>query len=624
MNKKILIKRLKLLLALGRVIEVPIELLYNKKAWEKDHKKNEIFDGIMEKHPPDELFNRLQEWDKKPHSYFGIRPGFTARVEAYAGDSITPRDLSGLFEEGDELTLGPFKPLGSTDDFFSKLNRWYYGSMGQRAFTWEGKVPIKLPNDPLIQKANARNLHQRVVQGDFGKKGSIIVQKWGSGGLLDPVESFLDEMVRLDEQNRTHVYGRLRYVLSDISDKCIRESRDQAKDEKDDRPAKRHLDAGALKFKIIDATSAPPTGDTKVASIESSYLYDSVSQPIIAKVDGRFYEVHYRAYVDNSPGNDFQKSDYQRIHPLKFKRLLIEGDLKKLSYLRPTTFGNIRWEEKLVEIPDIMQYPHGRILEQMTGGVDNITLPTSITILESIKNAAESLRPRGYIQTFDLGIRERGKIVRQSGDIHQYNGSVYSGVNFELIVKTLTDQGFDVKVEHLTDYLEEVLGEKVLPTITLPSCARDTHAFDTYFPLHLMRKSTWIQQTADRIKKKFGYSDQGRNAFYLAMCEAGLTEWCIHDIFDRDRYRKEDYVADLRESLRSTMFYRAFEGGPMWIFQRSPNEEMRKKFEFLGFKDEIVPHLIKQHGEISSWLNYYHLFVQKVNGGKGFNVPKPY
>jgi len=515
------------------------------------------------------------------------------------------QELTALFEEGDELTLGEFKSLGTEDDFFTKLNEWYYGALGQRAFTKEGQVPIKLPNDPLIQVTNAKNLYNRFINGDFGEEDDIIVQKWGSGGLLDPVVSFLDEISRLDQQNGTNVCRRMKYVISDISEKSVLESKTKA--EEDER-TKEYLDADVLQFEVFDASKAVTSGN--ITNIESSYLYDSMSQPIIAKVGGKFYELHCRAYIDGRLGNKFETNNYKRVNPHDFKRWLEENNLEKLSQVCPMTFGNIQWEVKLVEIDDLRQYPNGKILEEMMSGVDNVSLPTGETSLKSLRNAVANLRPNGYVQVFDLAITEGRALEERTGDIHQYNGSVFALVNFQLIAEALKDDGFEVKVEHLTDYLERILGERVIPTNCMSYCVRDSESFDKFFPMDFMRKHKWIVKAADKIKVCEGYSDQGRSMLYWKLKKEGLINWRKDNWLERDR-DNQDYVADFRETLRSSMKWGAFAGDPMWIFEQSPNEDMSKMFEYFGLKSGIIDHLFEYHTEISDKLEYHQLSIQK-------------
>ncbi len=604
-NKETLVDRLQKLSAVGRTMNAPVEIFFDETVWAKGHRKFEIFDGIYEYQAPDEVYDKLREFDRKPHSYFGIRDGLISKVESYQGNTLTPHDLQRLFEEGDALTLGEFRPLGTSDDFFSTMNDRYYGALGQRAFTWEGQVPIKLPNEPLIQRANAINLYQRIVNGDFGEEGKVVVQKWGSGGLLDSITDFLAQIQELDEKNGTQVYQRMDYVVSDISEKSIRDSRQKAGE---NEKAKAHVDNGVLRFEVFDANTTPATSD--VANIESSYLYDSISQPIIAKVDGEFYELHFRGYVDARRGNEFEMNDYSRVNPAEFKQWFESRDLEKLSQVRPRTFQHIDWEVKLVKIDDISKYPNGNVLKEMTTGVDNVTLPTAQTSIESIGSAVSALRSQGYVQVFDVGMTDSKGVRLDSGELHRYNGSVYTMVNFPVIRQVLQAEGSEVKVEHLTDYLEGVLGERVIPSLTLPYCARDTETFDKYFPFELMRKSKWIQKTADRIKRQEGYSDRGRGEFYWALHEAGLTDWCRNTWLDRDR-DNEDYVADFRETIRLAIHYRAFEGGPSWIFEKSPNEAIVRKVEALGFERKLIDHLFEHHKEVAGKLEYQHLCVQK-------------
>lgn len=610
MNKEILVNRLKLIDSISGPTDIPIELLYDEKAWRKGHRKIKIFDFLEEIHPPNEVFTKLRKLNKKPHPQFGVRKSLISKIKNHSKEIISPEEFANILEEGDGATLSNYSSLGTDNNIFSKLNEWYYGALGQRAFTLEGQVPSKFSNDSSINKANAKNLYNRAINGDFGKN-TITIQKWGSGGLLDPVISFLDEIVNLDKKNGTNIYKKIRYFVTDTSKKSIRDS---INDIKENKHAKVHFDSKVLKFKLLDATN---NTSTNVANIESSYLYDSISSSIIAKVDRKFYELHYRLYLDVSYPDNFRLRNYDQITPINFKKLLENNDLKNLSNVNPRTFNSLRWDVKFSEI-DIKDYPCGKTLEQMTKNVNNITLPTSINGLDSIKNALNTLAPNGYVQVFDLGIVDKlDKNVllddfknKNIGDILRYNGAVYNMVNFYLIAEELKKEGFKVKLEHITNYLTNLLCERVLPAFILPKIIDNEELFNTLFPIEKMKNYKFIVETANNIFEKEGYSKRGKNQFYWKLREAELNKW--QDNSHHNSNNNNDYIADYRESLRSFMHYsRALDNIPIWIFEKSSNKKLLETFDFLGFDKSIVKHLFKYHKEISEKLNYYHLYVQK-------------
>ena len=77
----------------------------------------------------------------------------------------------------------------------------------------------------------------------------------------------------------------------------------------------------------------------------------------------------------------------------------------------------------------------------MTDGVDNITLPTAETSIESLQNAVDSLARNGYVQTYDCGLTRKDKLTVLSGGIARRNGAVYAPVNFHMIERVLKDRG---------------------------------------------------------------------------------------------------------------------------------------------------------------------------------------
>jgi hypothetical protein len=484
------------------------------------------------------------------------------------------------------------------------MNHWYFCSLGLKAFTLEGGVPYRFPSSALIQKADARSLYWRVADGELGQGGEqVVVKRWGSGGLFEPALVFLDEIKQLDEQHRTHVYSRVIYVISDISVKAIEESHANAKKHPG---AQGHVDAGILQFEVHDAKKI---SSIRSHVITSSYLYDSISQPIIAKVDGAFYELQYRGYIDEN-GKYFQTRDRKEITPLEFKRWLERNDLEKLSNVSPYCFRNIRWEAKLVRIADMTQYPNGLFLENMTQDADNFTLPTGQTSVESLQNAADSLAPNGYVQTFDFGLTSKDDLILTSGTIGRSNGAVYKSVNFCIIERVLKARGFHVEIEAITDYLERTLGEKVLPMRALDDCAAvgNERRFSKYFPFELMRNSRWMRETANRIQAREGYSENGRDLFCRELKAAGLLQWTDKILLTTRRKGKPDYIVDLRKTLISYIRDYPFSTLPeQWMHQNSPNDCLIKRLETFGYDESLVGHLFRHHQEISKNFHYFHL-----------------
>ena len=154
--------------------DILVVLFFNQEAW-------------VNAEISDQYWNRLGQLTDKPCSYVGIRRGLVKKVEGFQGSQIMLNQLIALFEQGDELTLGEFQPLGGSDDIFSRMNHWYFCSLGLKAFALEGDVPYRFPNSALIQKADARRLYWRVADGELGQGGEqVVVKRWGSGVEIPP------------------------------------------------------------------------------------------------------------------------------------------------------------------------------------------------------------------------------------------------------------------------------------------------------------------------------------------------------------------------------------------------------------------------------------------------------
>lgn len=484
------------------------------------------------------------------------------------------------------IYIGDFGPLGRENDAFTSMNNWYFGSFGRNAFI-DGRVPSKFSNNSLIQRVNAMHFYEKAMKLD----GNFSVEKWGSGGLLDSPSSFLDCIEELDELNRTEIYKGLRYTISDISKKCI----DQAK-----HTNNRHANSGVLCFETKDVTK--PSLSHDVSNIESSYLYDSISQPVIAKVNGKFYEIHFRPYFDLS---DLHSLDGTYIEPEVFVHWLKRNRFGMLATVSPESFSGIKLDQKLVEI-NIESYPNGYLIKEILDGIDDATMPTAETHIESIQHGMDSLREGGYFQTFDLGITKIEDIKRSSNFIGRYGGSIYLPVNFLIIENIMKRRGYSVVVENISDYVSRVLGHNLFPSHALALV--DENLFDKIFPLDLMKEHDKIKKTADRIQSQKGYCHAGRIEFYRDLKRAGLLEWCDESWYDMFT-RNEGYIQDMRFSLmRHIQAYFGFDG---WVHERSTDRKFHDYMDELGFEKGIVDHFFSHRKEISQSTNYNHMMIEK-------------
>lgn len=588
--KKILLERLNLINVIPRTVDIDPEILYDEEPWSYEPDEIEWFEGCTEIQAPKEVFDKINKADKKPHSYFGLRDGLIRNIRDSSKRKFSFTELRSLLDKGDGFTLGDFGPLGTKNDAFSRMNQWYFGSMGRNAFSPLGEVPGEFSNDPLIQIVNARNLYER----SLGMEGDILLQKWGSAGAVDPIVAFLNQIRELDRLNGTSLYKKIKYESSDLSEKSVEEGAATL--------GKKHYRKGLVDVKIRDVSKR--SDDTFVTNIESGYLYDSISQPVIAKVNGKFYEIHFRPYVD-SKGSRPILLDGTDIEPEVFARWLIRNNMEMLSLVNPKTFSRIRMEQKLVGI-NMNKYPNGCLIQELTDGIDNISMPTGESHIESIQYALDSLREGGYIQIFDLSIAKVSDIKKASGFVGRFNGSIYMPVNFLIIEKVMKERGYRVRTENVTEYMSDILGHKVFPAFALSLCGNH-HDFDEIFPFELMKDHEWIRSFAEKIKREYGYNDKGRKAFYDKLKESGLVRIYL-DQYDRDMQHK-DYLSDLRNCLMNHAYMHFGYDG--WVHQYAVSKKLYDYMDKLGFERGIADHFFENHKTISEQVEYDHMIIEK-------------
>jgi len=377
-SKRTLLKRIKSLSPRGRSVDIDPKVLFDKRIWidkKTNHVKREFYDV-----PEDEPQQTEWAYYRAPCTYYGLRGSFIERLKASKRTYFTEKQLVRLFDSADAYTLGDFAPVGTPNDFFMKMNRWYYGSFGTKAFSTMGEVPSGFSHDPFIQQANASLLHEKARKGQFGKRGEIVVQKWGFGGILESVTGFLDHIKKLDKDYGTKIYKRLRYEASDLSKKSVQRCRQEARKSE-------HRKAGVLHFKVSDITK-PVRGNP--ACIESSYLLDSISQPILGKIDGVFYEAHFRSYFDLSILKDHCPAGLDTVIADHFMKLLETDDYEGIAKMNPKLFSNMTWEQKLKKI-DITDFPHGRAIAELTKDIDTAYFPAAT--ISSICLCIENRQP---------------------------------------------------------------------------------------------------------------------------------------------------------------------------------------------------------------------------------------
>jgi hypothetical protein len=663
LTKEELLERLTPIVEFDRTIKIPLKILFDKEIWKNgvvDRVK--IFEGtisgledIESTTPPNILFKKLRsEYLNKPYEYYAIRTELIEAIKNSEQTIFNQTDLRKLWNykfQNKANNLTEFHKLGSEDDFFNKMNKWYYGALGTRAFTIYGGVPDSISIDDTIQKMNARFFYSKIKENKGQKNGeqieTYIAEKVGFGGKVNPVIAFLEELVRLtnkgNKKNGNIELENTKYIASDISQRCIIDAKIEYEDlkkhnylpsisetESNKKKSETELKniaefyntcANIVDFKISDLKKNKIKRKEKPFCQESSYLLDSISQPVIAKIGGKFYELKYRAYLDTKKYYNFNWANGYRMSAREFQHMLIHENIEKLSKVHARTFDNIEWEISKHKI-NMSKYPNGRIIEELCYNVDNVTLPTGETHIKIIEDSLKNIQNGGYIQIFDLGIKSSDDLMRMSdhdmyysGGILRYNGAVYMPLNLYVIEKVLSEKGIKIRVEDITDYLSKMSNHTILDTVSLKHIASDPALFEKIYPIEYMHKYDLIIKTSQEIMKSKGYSMRGKVEFYRQLQEQNLLEWAdslnarSEIFFDKSK----DYVSNMRNTLRLKIMNRGFEKCGLWLSNSkdSKNNKILDELNMYGFETRITQHLFEQREILKKYTNYHHILIEK-------------
>ncbi|MFH1847882.1 MAG: HAD family hydrolase, partial [Candidatus Omnitrophota bacterium] len=347
------------------------------------------------------------------------------------------------------LIWDDFRPLEGAPgrpSYIPVLNRWSYETEGINFNT-------STKRDPKTAALNAREFKQYLRELDAEGRlpeGKLIVQEWGIGNTWYA-------SVFLGIMQSSEYYDRLTYVLCDFSDMILAKARA-------DNALSKH--AGHIKFLQMDA--ADPDDLKKKASgisgntmlIRHNELYDDLPAQELLYVDGAYFRLHIRPFLDAT-----QESEEQKITSAKLAEILRRGDLASIRKLDPRFLMRIKHEERYERINDIAEYPYGKIIERFTGevratGKKTFRFTVNTAAMRNFEEALRLLHEAGYVQFNDYGftaarITEPEQILSMpSYSKFRKSGNTWtSDVNFELFGLLADEIGIAIRIEPQEEYL---------------------------------------------------------------------------------------------------------------------------------------------------------------------------
>lgn len=268
-------------------------------------------------------------------------------------------------------------------------------------------------------------------------------------GLATRAGMWLDHFVALDQENGTHYYPRLRFLLGDYSLSTLDRSRSAVK---------KHIDlCSFIGLDALDPTKALSFLRHKVLHVHSSNMYDNLPDEEVVWRDNRLYWVQVRAYIAREAAERIG-DECGVVHAdvvRTIKRLLEVGadslpeHDKGMAFWR-AIWNAIRFEERLVdaldlpdaELPAGLSYPH--MEDFLKDAPGELRFHLSSGALESFRNTLPLLHPRGYLQVQDIFVTDLSDYCMGFYGPGKLDGSIVNWVNGALLREVAHRAGYDL------------------------------------------------------------------------------------------------------------------------------------------------------------------------------------
>jgi hypothetical protein len=263
--------------------------------------------------------------------------------------------------------------------------------------------------------------------------------------------AWLDEVRRLDQEQGTNYYPRIRFLLADYSMPALNRATEAVREH-------REL-TSFLAVDALDPFKSLSFLRYKVLSIHLTNVWDNLPTDEIVVRDGHLYLVEARAYVPASAVNRICESFGAA--PAEFeatiRRLLEVGpqhlhpnDVDKGVTFWRDVWDAIRTEERYIAIQSILDAPmpagvKPTLLENFVGeGIMNQRFHLSSGAVESFMNTVPLLHPGGYLQVQDIFVTKLADYSRMFRGPGKLDGSIVNWVNGALLAEIGGQAGYNV------------------------------------------------------------------------------------------------------------------------------------------------------------------------------------
>ncbi|MBV8083597.1 MAG: hypothetical protein JO247_02165 [Chloroflexi bacterium] len=261
---------------------------------------------------------------------------------------------------------------------------------------------------------------------------------------------WMDEFRKQSEDRGRPYYDRLHYLMSDFSQHILDHARP--------RVAEHANKVSLIPMNALDPESALGFLRYKVLYAHLGNVYDNLPCGEMARIDGQFYDVEVRAYVEPEAAEKVCETYGIKHEDLskEVERLLRIGpdyfsDVPQGVHFWADVWASIKLEERYVPIPDVLDYPIAdrttgeEVVSMLEGFNGDLRFHLSNGAVKSFVHTIPLLHPKGLFEVQDVFTTRLTQYQDGFRGPGKYDGSLMNWINGPLLKHVAGRHGFNVQ-----------------------------------------------------------------------------------------------------------------------------------------------------------------------------------
>jgi hypothetical protein len=424
-----------------------------------------VFDWVQYKHSFRDAFQArrmVDQWGQPRPGAGEIAIDLRQVVPEQLGDDFA-RSVHALCEPASDegrLYLEDFRP--GADSVIWAWNLFFWQHLVQWEQTFSGDYTNALPggeSDGMNPDYVRDQVRAFVAQLDELARrqllpDEIFVLEMGVGNGLQS-KRWMDELRRQSQEGGTPYYDRLRYLMSDFSQHILDHARPQVAEHEDK--------VSLIPMNALDPESALGFLRYKVLYVHLCNVYDNLPCTEVARLDGQFFEVELRAYLEQAVAASLCEEHGLAVAalPREIERLLKIGPEYFASEEAGVRFWADVWrgmklEERYVPIPDLAGYQVAdrttgeEVLGLLEGFHGDVRFHLSNGAVKSFVHTIPLLHPKGLFEVQDIFTTSLDQYQHSFRGPGKFDGSLANWVNGPLLRHVAGRHGFNVEFTPFT------------------------------------------------------------------------------------------------------------------------------------------------------------------------------